>query len=203
MTSRSTGSSSSGSSSSGPRIRVFIATSLDGYIARANGDLDWLDAANKSVPEGEDCGYGAFMAAIDVLVMGRRSYEKVLSFGAWPYGDKQVIVLSRHPVEISASLSATVSHSDESPHALRYRLSKAGVQQIYIDGGVTIQGFLEAGLIDDMTITVIPVILGGGVPLFGGVDRDILLRRIATKSYEFGFVQLTYAVESSESAGGA
>ena len=174
---------------------VFIATSLDGFIARSSGELDWLDDANATVPNGEDCGYHAFMKSIDVLIMGRNTYEKVLSFGTWPYGKKPVIVLSRHTMEIPDELTSTVSHSSESPTVLCERLSQAGAQRLYIDGGNTIQRFLAEGLINDLTLTVIPIILGKGIPLFRDVQRDISLKHITTKTYEFGFIQLTYKVK--------
>ncbi len=176
---------------------VFIATSLDGYIARENGDLDWLDVANKMVPAGEDCGYESFMSSVDVLVMGRLSYEKVLSFGEWPYKDKRVIVLSRQPIKFPTNLHNLVEYSSNSPEELCGRLSKNGVNRIYIDGGITIQRFLIAGLIDEITITVIPVVLGAGKSLFGSLEKEILLKHIATTSYEFGFVQTTYEVKKS------
>ena len=178
---------------------VFIATSLDGFIARVGGELDWLDAANATVPEGEDCGYHAFMNSIDVLIMGRKTYEQVLSFGKWSYGRKPVIVLCSRRIEIPDELSQTVSHSSESPRVLCERLSKEGAKRLYIDGGITIQRFLADGLIDVLTITVIPVILGRGIPLFKDVKKDIVLKLVATKSYEFGFIQLTYEVRKSAS----
>ena len=179
------------------RASVFIATSLDGFISRKNGELDWLDAANATVPEGEDCSYQAFMESIDVLIMGRKTYEKVLSFGKWSYGIKPVIVLSSNKIEIPDRLAQTVSHSSESPKELYNRLSKEGAKRLYIDGGMTIQRFLLSGFIDDIIITVIPVILGQGIPLFGKVTKDIALKHIATKSYDFGFVQLTYEVQKT------
>ncbi|PCJ31219.1 MAG: deaminase [Gammaproteobacteria bacterium] len=177
-----------------PTVSVFIATSLDGFIARENGDLDWLDTANSTVTEGEDCGYADFMASVDVLVMGRHTYEKVLSFGEWPYQDKPVIVLSSTSVELSPSMMNTVSCSNESPQALCSRLSQQGIKRIYIDGGITIQRFLSAGLVNDMVITLIPVVLGSGIPLFGKLHDDISLNHTATKTFDFGFVQLTYQV---------
>jgi len=176
------------------RASVFIATSLDGFIARTDGKLDWLDAANATVPEGEDCGYHAFFESIDVLIMGRKTYEQVLSFGQWSYETKPVIVLSRNKIEIPEQLAQTVSHSSESPKELCERLSKEGAKRLYIDGGVTIQRFLAEELINDLTITVIPVILGRGIPLFGMLKKDISLKHIATKTYDFGFVQLSYQV---------
>lgn len=175
------------------KTSVFIATSLDGFIARKNGDLDWIDRANATVSAGEDCGYAAFMATVDVLIMGRNSYEKVLTFGAWPY-EKPVVVLSRNPIDIPAAIAATVTYSSETPAALHARLSKQGAKRLYIDGGNTIQRFLAAGLITDLTITLIPVILGEGIPLFGPLPQDISLTHTETISYPFGFVQLKYEI---------
>ncbi|MCM2369129.1 dihydrofolate reductase family protein [Aporhodopirellula aestuarii] len=176
---------------------VFIATSLDGYIARPDGSLDWLDQANRSVPAEEDCGYHAFMKSVDVLVMGRHTYETVRSFGNWPYGNTPVIVLSRNPLEIPDELSSSVSHSSESPADLHRRLSNEGAKHLYIDGGTTIQEFLRAGVIDELTITVIPVLIGSGIPLFGSLPHDIRLIHRNTTSFDFGFVQSTYQVQSN------
>lgn len=173
---------------------VFIATSLDGFIAREDGSLDWLDAANETVPEGEDCGYVSFMNSVDALVMGRNTYEKVLSFGLWPYENKPVIVLSSRNLEIPENLKTTVEHSSESPEILCDRLSKKGFNRLYIDGGITIQRFLNYGLINDLTITVIPVIIGTGKSLFGKFENDIKLKHTLTKAYDFGFLQSTYQV---------
>ena len=167
---------------------VFIATSLDGFIARQNGDLDWLDQANTTVTEGEDCGYTAFMDTVDILIMDRNTYEKVLTFCPWSY-EKPVIVLSRNPIDIPTELT-TVTHSSETPQALHTRLSAEGAKRLYIDGGITIQRFLASGLITDLTITLIPVILGEGIPLFSRQQQDISLTHTETISYPFGFVQL-------------
>jgi dihydrofolate reductase len=178
-----------------PKVSIYIATSLDGFIARNNGELDWLDAASATVPEGEDCGYQAFMDSVDVLVMGRHTYEKVLSFGDWPYGTKPIVVLSRNPIAFPPQLPDTISHSSESPAALCERLSQQGVSRIYIDGGVTIQRFLAAGLVDDLIITIIPLLLGEGIPLFGTVPKDVPLSCIGTKAFDCGFVQVHYSVQ--------
>jgi len=179
-----------------PKSSVFIATSLDGYIARSGGELDWLDTANKAVPESEDCGYHGFMESVDTLVMGRKTYEQVLSFGPWPY-NKPVIVLSRNKLNIPDELTPTVFHSSESPKELCERLTKEGVKRLYIDGGNTIQRFLVDGLITDITITVIPVLLGSGIRLFDDAGKDIYLKHVETKSYNFGYVRSTYEVQNN------
>jgi dihydrofolate reductase len=173
---------------------VYIATSLDGFIARRDGSLDWLDQAASTVPDGEDCGYKVFMDSVELLIMGRASFEKVLSFGKWPY-TKPVVVLSHAPISFPESLPDSVTHSSDSPAALLKRLESEGIRRVYVDGGKTIQGFLAAGLIDDLTLTRIPILLGDGIPLFAGDARDIPLTHVRTIAYDFGFVQSTYSVQ--------
>lgn len=182
------------------KASAFIATSLDGFIARGDGSLDWLDKANSAVPEGEDLGYRSFISAVDALIMGRKSYEKVLSFGQWPYEAMPVVVLSRSEMTFPAGLRETVTHSSESPQELLERLSNEGVKHVYVDGGITIQRFLSAGLIDEITVTIIPVLLGSGIPLFGPLDGDIELIHLQTNAYDFGFVQTTYSLKKTDRA---
>jgi dihydrofolate reductase len=173
---------------------VYIATSLDGYISRKDGGLDWLDKANESA-KGDDCGTAEFMESIDIIVLGRNTFEKVLTFGEWPYKAKPVIVLSSiKNYEIPTKFGNFVTHSAEDPQTLIDRLSNAGVKRIYVDGGVTIQRFLRAGLISELTITLIPVIIGEGIPLFATVEKDVSLTHIETKSFNFGFIQVKYKV---------
>ncbi|MCG8649868.1 MAG: dihydrofolate reductase family protein, partial [Pirellulales bacterium] len=155
------------------KVSVFIATSLDGYIARSDGGIDWLDAANATVPPGEDCGFGAMMQSVDALVMGRNTYEQVLTFGDWVYGDTPVTVLSSKPLASSDQTPATVKHSSESPRELCERLAGEGIGHIYVDGGNTIQRFLAENLVDELTVTLIPVVLGKGISLFGPLGKDI------------------------------
>ncbi len=176
------------------RASVFIATSLDGFISRKDGSIDWLDEANALVPAGEDCGYKAFADSVDVLVMGRNTFERVLTFDPWPYGDKRVVVMSSRGVEIHADLTKTVSYSAEAPDVLMRRLESEGARHLYVDGGITIQRFLAAGLINEITITLIPVLLGEGRPLFGPLEKDVRLKLMGAKNYEFGFVQVRYGV---------
>jgi dihydrofolate reductase len=156
-----------------------------------------VDKVQATIPEGEDCGFQEFFDSVDALVIGRKSYQKVLTFGHWPYGNKPVIVLSSNPLEIPDALSDTVSSSSESPTSLHRRLSGDGLKRLYIDGGITIQRFMEEGIISDLTITVIPVLLGSGIPLFGMLKNDVLLQHIDTISYDFGIVQLIYQVHTT------
>ncbi len=176
------------------RCSVFIATSLDGFIARSDGRIDWLNEANTLVPPGEDCGFAKFFSAVDALVMGRNTFEQVLSFPEWPYGSKPVVVLSHSLRALPAPVPATVSLSAEAPAVLVGRLSDEGLDHLYIDGALTIQSFLQADLVDEMTITVIPVLLGSGKPLFGSLERDVGLQLLASRAYDFGFVQSKYLV---------
>ena len=171
------------------KASVFIATSLDGFIARLDGGLDWLP--------GDDCephGYDEFMATVDALVIGRKTFEIVLAFGVWPYGKKPVVVLSTNPSALTAPDDAVCEMMTGTPHEIVARLAQRGMQHLYIDGGVTIQGFLAAGLIQRLIITRIPVLLGSGIPLFGSLSRDIRLEHVATRSYPSGMVQSEYVI---------
>jgi dihydrofolate reductase len=168
---------------------VFIAASLDGFIARPDGSLDWLPADG-----GEPHGYDEFVQTVDAHVIGRKTFETVLGFGAWPFGKKPVIVLSTRPSEILSPAGAACEAMAGSPHEIVARLAQRGWEHLYVDGGVTIQGFLQAGLIQRLIVTRIPVLLGAGIPLFGPLSHDIRLRHVATRSYPSGLVQSEYVV---------
>lgn len=175
-----------------PKFSVYIATSLDGYIARADGDIAWLTEA--PVPEGEDFGYAEFIGGVDLLVMGRNTYDKVRTFDKWPY-PVPVVVLTARPAELApAPAGAAVEPLALSPAGVAEHLDHAGVKHVYLDGGVTIQRFLAAGLVDELTITVVPILLGDGIPLFGPLARDIRLNHQSTRAWSNGFVQSKYAV---------
>ena len=180
------------------KASVYIATSLDGFIARENGDLDWLPGSDGRGVEGDsnddDLGYNAFMESVDVLVMGRNTYEMVLSFGRWPYGSKPVVVLSSTLTQLSDDVPQSVELRACSPTELVEELQQSGVKHLYIDGGKTVQGFLSADLIQEIIITRIPVLIGTGIPLFGPVEKDLKLRHIETRVFAGGFVQSKYEV---------
>ena len=161
------------------KASVYIATSLDGLIARQNGEIDWLGGSSEE--GGEDYGYKEFMDTVDALVMGRNTYEQVLTFGDWPYGAKPVVVLSSRSLRIPERIAKSVETMSCSPIELVSELSKRGAKHLYIDGGKTIQGFLNAGLIQRFIITRIPVLIGTGIPLFGPLRRDIKLHHIETR----------------------
>ena len=168
---------------------VFIATSVDGFIARSDGALDWLPAGG-----GEPHGYTEFMATVDALVIGRKTFETVLTFDAWPYGQTPVVVLSTRPAALTAPVGAACEFMAGTPAEVVARLARRGLDHLYVDGGVTVTGFLAAGLIGRVVITRIPVLLGSGIPLFGYLPRDIRLAHVATRSYPSGMVQSEYTI---------
>lgn len=180
-----------------PRLSVFIATSLDGFIARRNGDIDWLTAGD---PTSEDFGYRAFFDTVDTLVMGRGTFEKVLTFEAWPYGDRRVVVLSTRGAAVPPERAAHVAVTALAPAPLVRQLELDGARHVYVDGGRTIQSFLRAGLVDELTITVLPVLLGDGLPLFGPLDADLRLVHTGTHAFPNGYVQSRYRLPGSASA---
>lgn len=168
------------------KASVFVGTSLDGFIARVDGSLDFLPEGG-----GEPHGYDEFMATVDALVIGRNTYETVLGFDTWPYARKPVFVLSIRPLS-KAPAGALVEHIEGSPADVVSLLERRGVQHIYVDGGITIQAFLRAGLIQHLTVTRVPVLIGTGIPLFGELLRDIALTHIATHQYASGLVKSEY-----------
>lgn len=175
------------------RVSVFIATSLDGFIARENGAIDWLPLSETS-NEAEDYGYQAFFDSIEAIAMGRHTYELVCSFDAWPYGDKRVFVLSHQNIQIPAHLTAYVTALCAPPEEVYRYLGEQDIRHLYVDGGKTIQGFLQAGLIDYLTISQIPILIGSGIPLFGPLPQDVTLQLIRTQAYPSGVVQNQYLV---------
>ena len=171
------------------KASVYVGTSLDGFIARVNGDLDFLPPGG-----GEPHGYSEFMATVDALVIGRKTFETVLTFDQWPY-DKPVFVLSTRPL-LPIRSDARVERLSGHPADIVAQLAARGIGHIYVDGGITIQHFLDAGLIQRLIITRVPVLIGSGIPLFGPVTRDIAVTHVATRQYASGLVQSEYLVAS-------
>jgi dihydrofolate reductase len=175
------------------KTSVFVGASVDGFIARPDGGLDFLDAGGN-----EAHGYEEFIATVDTIVMGRETFETVLGFGVWPYGERRVMVLSHRPVDVSAAvaLGGRVEWTSGKPAEIAERLEAEGARHVYVDGGVTIQGFLAAGLVQRLVVSRVPVLIGSGIPLFGALPRDVRLRHVATRSYAGGLVQSEYEVVS-------
>jgi len=176
--------------------KVFIATSLDGYIARGDGGIAWLTDppsiaghAKRPADPPVISGYEEHLASVDHLVMGRGTYEKVLTFGFWPYPQQQVIVLSRTLATDDSRVTVATS-TDEALTLLAERASTA----VYVDGGKVIADWLRRGLIDDIVLTRAPVLLGGGIPLFGSLESDVHLIHLATTFNDAGMTSSHYRV---------
>ena len=174
---------------------VFVGVSVDGFIARPDGALDWLPAGG-----GEEHGYEAFMATVDALVIGRNTFDTVLGFEQWPYGDKPVFVLSSRPLG-PVPAGAVVEHMAGEPADIVSRLAARGIRHAYVDGGITVQRFLRAGLIQRLIITRVPVLIGSGIPLFGDLTEDIVLGHVGTRQYATGLVQSEYVVLTRRASG--
>lgn len=173
---------------------VMMAMSLDGFVARKDHQLDWL---MKQKTEGEDHGYDDFIASIDVIVMGSNSFRTVLSFGEWPY-NKPVIVLSQQlkDTDVPAHLANKVEILNQSPSALMKTLNARNIKRAYIDGGAIVRSFLAEGHIATMHITIVPILIGDGVPLFDTLTQDIDLQLEKSKAFGSGLVDLHYRVLS-------
>lgn len=168
------------------RASVFVGTSLDGFLARLNGAFDFLPADG-----GEPHGYEEFFASVDCLIIGRNTYDVVLAFESWPYERKPVFVLSSRPLA-PAPTGAVVERLSGDPVSIVAGLDARGFRHAYVDGGITIQRFLQAGLIQRLVVTRVPVLVGTGIPLFGPVEHDIALRHVHTQQYASGLVQSEY-----------
>lgn len=172
------------------RNSVFIAISIDGYIADVDGGIDWLNSVPN--PENIDMGYRVFMEGVDALLMGRNTFEKVLSFGIpWPY-EKPVYILSSSLEKLPDEIHGKAEIVNGTPKNILHFIHKNGFGRIYIDGGQTIQSFLKEDLIDEITITRIPVILGGGFSLFGELSKPLDFELIESKVFLGQIVQDTY-----------
>ena len=172
------------------KLSVFCGVSVDGFLARPDHSLDFLDAGGQ-----EPHGFEEFYASVDVVVIGRKTFEVVRTFGQWFYGKKPVVVLSSHPLDFS-SIEGVVEQMSGEPVEIIKQLRSRGFKHAYIDGGITIQRFFVAGLVTRLVITRVPVLIGAGIPLFGPVPRDINLRHIETRSYKGGLVQSEYEMGS-------
>jgi dihydrofolate reductase len=171
------------------KLSVFCGVSVDGFLARPNHALDFLDAGGQ-----EPHGFEEFYASVDVVVIGRKTFEIVLTFDKWFYGKKPVVVLSSRPLDFSSIKGGVVEQMSGEPAKVATQLKSRGFKHVYIDGGITIQQFLAAGLIDRLVITRVPVLIGEGIPLFGPVPQDISLRHVATRAFRGGLVQSEYEV---------
>lgn len=167
---------------------VFVGTSLDGYIARTDGSVDFLSHAGD-----EPHGFDEFIATVDALVMGRNTYDFIVEHGEWPYGDKPVFVISSRKLDAPPPV-AIVERLSGTPGEIAAELGSRGIGHVYVDGGMTIRTFLRAGLIQRLVISKVPVLIGSGISLFGDLDQDVVLRHVATRQFESGLVQSEYEI---------
>jgi len=174
------------------RTSAFVAASIDGYIAREDGNLDWLD--HYAAIAAGDTSYNEFISTVDVIVMGKNTFEKALTFDSWPYEGTPVKILSSTLKEIPPELAGQVEIVSCTPEELMARLDDQAFRHAYIDGGKTIQSFLKAGLLDEIILTHIQILLGRGISLFGPLDHDIPLKLVKSKNLPWGFVQSHYKV---------
>jgi dihydrofolate reductase len=173
------------------KLSVFCGVSVDGFLARPNHALDFLHTGEK-VPH----GFEEFYDSVDIVVIGRKTFEVVLTFGQWFYGKKPVMVLSSRPLDFSAVKGGVVAQMSGEPAEIAAQLKARGFKHAYIDGGITIQRFLVAGVLDRLVITRVPVLIGVGIPLFGPVPHDVSLHHVATRTYTGGLVQSEYEIGS-------
>lgn len=170
------------------RTSVYIGTSLDGFIARKDGDIDWLTQfANDEAVH----AYETFMKGIDAIVIGRGTFEKILSFPSWPY-EKQAFLLSTTIKELPNPLNRKISLLSLTPGEIPDYLATRGFTSAYVDGGKTIQSFLFAGLIDELIISKAPILIGDGIPLFGYLNIDNRFKHIRTDVQSNGLVRSYY-----------
>lgn len=171
------------------RVSVFVGVSLDGFLARKNGSYDFLPQEG-----GDDNGYDEFIATVDAHVIGRKTFDVVRGFDEWPYGETPVIVLSRNPGRVKVPKGVHCEVMGASPKRVVARLARRGAKHIYVDGGRTIQGFLNAGVVHRVIINRYPVLVGSGIPLFGPLRSDIRLEHVRTRAYRHGLVKSEYRV---------
>lgn len=170
---------------------VYIATSIDGYIAREDGTIDWLMELPN--PDNSDYGFSVFLERIDGIIMGRKSFETVLGFKEWPYPKtKPIFVLSNSLDELPGNLPVKVEIVRGELKRIIEILKDKGINNLYIDGGKTIQSFLKEDLIDEMIITRIPILLGSGIPLFGINNLELKFEHAGTEVYNNMLVRSKY-----------
>ena len=170
-----------------PKISVYIAISIDGYIARSDGNLDWLDRVGGF---DEDYGFQTLLDSIDAVILGRKTYEAAATVPDWPYKGKRIVILSNTLKTVREG--AEIFRGDITQ--LLSQLNSDGIKHIWIDGGLTISKFLNLQMVDSMTLSVIPVILGAGIPLYHAIDKELSCSLVSSQSYPSGLVQLKYEI---------
>jgi len=174
------------------KVSVFIAASMDGYIAREDGGIDWLE--NPNADPDQDYGYQAFINGIDAILMGRNTFNVVMNLPDWSYGGIPLFVLTHHPSTLPLAKLENVQAIQGKPEEIIPELEKRGFHHVYIDGGNTISEFLSESLVDELIITRIPILLGRGIPLFNRMEKETRLKLLSTIDFKDGLVQNKYKV---------
>lgn len=183
-------------------LSVYIGVSVDGFIATKEGSVDWLMEQEEARPD-EDLGFESFLASCDCMIMGRKTLDQVVSFGEWVYEGKRVIVLSNTLKKAPDLVQDKIKiYNGELEHLLD-QLEDEGINRVYVDGGTTIQSFLNMSRITDLTITRVPLLLGEGIPLFANIEQRIPLKHVSTETFSNGFVQSVYKTIYSENTSSA
>ena len=170
-----------------PKIILFIACSLDGYIARPDGDIEWLSKVER---KDEDYGYSKFIESIDAIAMGSNTYRQVLGFGEWPYEGKTTFVFSKSRLHTDRP---DILFMPDSLESSILNMEARGFDNIWLmGGGELISSFYRSGLIDEYMISIVPFILGKGIRLFGDTEKEADLKLVSSKKYDSGLVQVHY-----------
>jgi dihydrofolate reductase len=179
-------------------LSAYLAVSLDGFIARADGSMDWLRGGGPR-PAEEAQRYQTFMQSVDAVAMGRATFETVRAATVWPYGTTPVVVLSGSALDVPDTLTSMVERSHGTPDQLVAQWHARGWTHVHVDGGVTIQRFLAAGRLRRLVLNRVPVLIGAGRPLCGVLPTDLWLDHVGTTTYPGGLVQSEYLVRRAGS----
>ena len=174
------------------KVTYYVATSLDGYIAKEDGDVSWLEELNISM---EDAGYDEFYSTVDALVMGRKTCEMVVSFGKWPYGDKPVWVCSSNKI---TPIEGSNLQAGRTPEEAYKAANEMNIKHLWLVGGGSLaSSFLENNLLSNISLSLMPIILGSGIKLFGDLPSPIKIKKESKKPHESGMVQLEYTIKNA------
>jgi len=174
------------------KVTYYVASSLDGYIAKEDGDVSWLEELDISM---EDAGYDEFYSTVDALVMGRKTYEMVVSFGQWPYGEKPVWVCSSNKISPVEGINLQAGSTPEDVHKAANEMN---IKHLWLVGGGRLaSSFLENNLLTNISLSLMPIILGNGIKLFGDLPSPIKIKKENHKPHESGMVQLDYTIKNA------
>lgn len=174
-----------------PEGVLYLGASMDGFIARPDGGLDFLEVVQPA-PEDGDMGWSAFLAGLDAIVMGRKTYDQLLTFGVWPYGELPLLVWSRTLLEPKGPPRPQVEVTRAAPAALFAELGARGCRRVYVDGGETARAFMAAGLIVEINLTTLPVLIGSGISLYGPLAADLRWTLVDCRAFGSGMVRTSY-----------